>query len=41
VPILWKTTTTPNRRLEGSIGGLAFHTAYPTGSGWTVRLDAC
>jgi hypothetical protein len=41
VPIVWKTTSTPGGRCDGSIGGLVFHVACAAGSGWTVRLDAC
>ena len=41
VPILWTTAITPDGRGDGSIGGLVFHVAYATSSGWTVSLDAC
>jgi hypothetical protein len=42
VPIVWKTTVTPDgRRHDGSIGGLPFHVVYAAGSGWTVGLDVC
>jgi hypothetical protein len=41
VPIVWKTTSTPDGLRDGSIGGLVFHAAYAARSGWTVGLDAC
>jgi len=41
VPIVWKTTITPDGQRDGSIGGVAFHVAYAARSGWTVRIDAC